>query len=556
MQFKKLTFENAGGQKLSARLDLPIDSRPLAYAIFAHCFTCTKNIKATANISRALAREGVAVLRFDFTGLGESEGDFADTNFSSNVDDLVAAAEFLAAEFEAPRILIGHSLGGAAILQAAPKIPSSVAVATIAAPSDPSHVLRAMGPFKEKIKTDGEAEVMLADRPFKIKKQFIQDLEMTHMRDTIQNLKKSLVVFHSPLDQTVGIENAARIFKAARHPKSFISLDKADHLLTNPQDSEYVAAIIAAWAKKFIDMKGKDEKQQKSAGKFTKQSRSTTSQTKLPVIPADRADDLHNLEIADSADLVLFMAGNQFMAMDELISAFQQQYPDIRNIFYETLPPGLELKQILAGGATFGDEKINVTPDIYTSVNEKGMQLLQNSGVIDAADYHLYLHNRLALMVPEGNPAAITNVSDLGKHDVRVSQPDPANEDIAFHIMEMYRRAGGRKLVRRIMEQKRVEGTTIYTIVHHRETPLRISKKTVDVGPVWATEIIHAQASGLAFGVVEPGADLDQREHINYYICKLSQAPNPQNAQRFIDFILSPPARQIYQKYGFVPHSH
>ncbi|MGD2269531.1 MAG: bifunctional alpha/beta hydrolase/OsmC family protein, partial [Desulfobacterales bacterium] len=244
------------------RLDLPVDSRPLAYAIFAHCFTCTKNIKATANISRALAREGIAVFRFDFTGLGESEGDFADTNFSSNVDDLVAAAEFLAAEFEAPRILIGHSLGGAAILQAAPKIPSSVAVATIGAPSDPSHVMRAMGPFKEKIETDGEAEVMLAGRAFKIKKQFIQDLEMTHMRDTIQNLKKSLVVFHSPLDQTVGIENAARIFKAARHPKSFISLDKADHLLTNPQDSQYVGMVIAVWARKFIDGRRKDQKQQ------------------------------------------------------------------------------------------------------------------------------------------------------------------------------------------------------------------------------------------------------------------------------------------------------
>ena len=253
MQLKKITFKNAAGHELSARLNLPVDSRPVAYAVFAHCFTCSKNIKAIANISHALAREGIAVFRFDFTGLGESDGDFADTNFSSNVDDLVTAAEFLKSEFEAPRILIGHSLGGAAILQAASKIPSSVAVATIGAPSDPRHVIRAMGAFKEKIENEGEAEVMLAGRPFKIKKQFLDDLELTRMQQTIQNLEKSLLIFHSPLDETVGLENAAQIFQAARHPKSFISLDTADHLLTNSADSQYVGAVIAAWSQKYID---------------------------------------------------------------------------------------------------------------------------------------------------------------------------------------------------------------------------------------------------------------------------------------------------------------
>jgi putative redox protein len=261
MQLKKITFKNVAGQDLSARLDLPVDSRPVAYAVFAHCFTCSKNIKAIANISRALVREGIAVFRFDFTGLGESEGDFADTNFSSNVDDLVTAAEFLKSEFEAPRILIGHSLGGAAILQAASKIPSSVAVATIGAPSDPRHVIRAMGAFKEKIETEGEAEVMLAGRPFKIKKQFLDDLELTRMQQTIQNLEKSLLIFHSPLDETVGIENAAQIFQAARHPKSFISLDTADHLLTNSADSQYVGAVIAAWSQKYIDAPPRDASQ-------------------------------------------------------------------------------------------------------------------------------------------------------------------------------------------------------------------------------------------------------------------------------------------------------
>ena len=271
------------------------------------------------------------------------------------------------------------------------------------------------------------------------------------------------------------------------------------------------------------------------------------------VIPADRSDDLHNIEIADSADLTLFMAGNQFMAMDEIISEFQDKHPDIKKIFYETLPPGLELKQILSGGAVFKDKTLHVRPDIYTSVNEKGMKILEESGFIKESDYHLYLHNRLTLMVPEGNPAKIGSVLDMGRDDVRISQPDPENEDIAFHIVDMYRQAGGEDLVRRIMEEKRAEGTTIFTIVHHRETPLRILKKTVDVGPVWATEAIHAKSSGLRFDVVEPGEDLDQRKEINYYVCKLSNSPNPENAQKFLDYVTSPTAQKIYKKYGFLP---
>ena len=272
----------------------------------------------------------------------------------------------------------------------------------------------------------------------------------------------------------------------------------------------------------------------------------------LPVIPTDRSDDLHNIEIADSADLTLFMAGNQFMAMNEIISEFQDEHPDIKKIFYETLPPGLELKQILSGGAVFKDKTLHVRPDIYTSVNEKGMKILEESGFIKESDYHLYLHNKLTLMVPKGNPAKIGSVLDMGGDNVRISQPDPENEDIAFHIMDMYRQAGGEDLVHRIMEEKRAEGTTIFTVVHHRETPLRILKKTVHVGPVWATEVIHAKLSGLAFDVVKPGENLDQREKINYYVCKLSNAPNPENAQKFLDFITSPSAQNIYKKYGFL----
>ena len=272
----------------------------------------------------------------------------------------------------------------------------------------------------------------------------------------------------------------------------------------------------------------------------------------LPVIPPNRVDDLHGLQIAEKADLVLFMAGNQFMAMKEIIAEFKTQYPEVKNIFYETLPPGLELKQILAKGAIFQKKPFNIYPDVYSSVNRAAMQLLEKEGHIGQNGYHLYLHNRLTLMVPRGNPAQITSVGDLARGDVRISQPDPQNEDIAYHIMDMYRQAGGDELLDRIMEEKRAEGTTIFTIVHHRETPLRIAKKTVDVGPVWATEAVHAQLNDLAFDVIEPGASLDQRESIDYYICRSENAPHRQNAQYFLDFILSEKGQQIYKKYGFL----
>jgi ABC-type molybdate transport system substrate-binding protein len=273
-----------------------------------------------------------------------------------------------------------------------------------------------------------------------------------------------------------------------------------------------------------------------------------------PVIPPDRGDDLHNLEFADSADLVLFVAGNQFMVMTELLGAFQSQYPGIKRIFYETLPPGLELKQILSEGAVFKDKLIDVRPDVYASVSEAAMKQLEEKDLISAEDYLLYLHNRVVLMVPEGNPAKINSVQDLARSEVRISQPNPEYEDIAFHIIDMYRDAGGDSLVQRIMEEKRAEGTTILTTVHHRETPLRIEKGEVDVGPVWATEIKHARQNNLPVDVVEPGEGLDQREKINYYICPLKGSANPENGEKFLKFIQSPAAQGIYEKYGFVPH--
>ena len=254
MHFLKLSFRNERGENLAARLDLPVDEKPVAYAVFAHCFTCTKNLNAVVNINQALAKEGIATLRFDFTGLGESEGDFSQTSFSSNVSDLIAAADFLKLEFEAPKLLIGHSLGGAAVLQAAHYIPSAMAVATVGAPSSLSHLARHIDPSRDQAGRGGEVEISLGGKTFRIKKQFLDDLDHTHMQETVQNLNRALLIFHSPRDNIVGIENAAELFQLARHPKSFISLDQADHLLSNRKDSLYVGSVLAAWAHKYLDI--------------------------------------------------------------------------------------------------------------------------------------------------------------------------------------------------------------------------------------------------------------------------------------------------------------
>jgi putative redox protein len=251
MQSERKDFAGTDGQKLAARLDAP-DGPVKAYALFAHCFTCGKDVFAASRIAQALTEHGMAVLRFDFTGLGASEGEFANTNFSSNVADLVAAADFLRREHQAPAMLIGHSLGGAAVLAAAGEVPEVKAVVTIAAPSDPAHVKGLFGQSLATIEAEGEAEVQLAGRPFRIKRQFLVDAAENNLTAKIAALQRALLVMHSPTDTTVGIGNALAIFTAAKHPKSFISLDDADHLLTRREDAVYVAGMIAAWSERYL----------------------------------------------------------------------------------------------------------------------------------------------------------------------------------------------------------------------------------------------------------------------------------------------------------------
>jgi len=253
---EKLTFPGALGHDLAARYDRPAAGTPKAYAVFAHCFSCSKDVFAARRVSEGLARLGIAVLRFDFTGLGQSEGDFANTNFSSNVDDLVRAADFLRETHAAPQLLVGHSLGGAAAILAAARIPETRAVATIGAPADARHVSLGFADKIDEIRSAGEAEVSLAGRPFKIKAQFLDDIEGQGVIDAVGALKRPIAIFHAPRDETVGIDHASQLFAAAKHPKSFVSLDDADHLLTGRAAAEHVAAVLAAWASRYLPEDG------------------------------------------------------------------------------------------------------------------------------------------------------------------------------------------------------------------------------------------------------------------------------------------------------------
>lgn len=255
MTSERLTFRGAFGDDLAARLELP-GGELRGYALFAHCFTCSKDLRAAREISRALAGRGFAVLRFDFTGLGESEGDFADSDFSSNVSDLVAAADFLRAEREAPRLLIGHSLGGAAAIVAAARISEVRAVATIGAPSEAAHVRETLLRANPELEGSEEAEVELAGRRFRIRRELLEDLERQNVEAAVAGLGRPLLVLHAPEDEIVGIEHAERLYAAARQPKSVLALDGADHLLTGTDDARWTGELLARWAGRYADERG------------------------------------------------------------------------------------------------------------------------------------------------------------------------------------------------------------------------------------------------------------------------------------------------------------
>jgi len=291
---EKVSFTGSQGENLAARLDLP-PHPPLAFALFAHCFTCSKDIFAAKRVAAGLVENGIGVLRFDFTGLGHSDGEFANTNFSSNVDDLVAAADWLGENHQAPAILVGHSLGGAAVLAAAGAVDSVQGVCTIGAPADPDHVKHNFGCDLERIEKDGVAEVTLAGRSFTIKKQFLEDIAGQALEDKIGTMKKALLIFHGPLDQTVGIDNAGRIFQAAKHPKSFVSLDQADHLLSRPDDAANVADVIGAWARRGQVRPGRLRRRPPRApGRRTAVLRRRRYGTGTLRLPAGRSRRLHN----------------------------------------------------------------------------------------------------------------------------------------------------------------------------------------------------------------------------------------------------------------------
>ena len=300
MSSQKITFENSAGEILSARIEFPINQKPHNFVLFAHCFTCNKNFKAVRHITRSLTAEGFGVLSFDFTGLGESEGDFADTTFSSSVDDLICAANYLQENYKSPTMIVGHSLGGAAVILAASQFDKIKAVVTIGSPSAPQHVKNLLQSGIDEIKEKGIADVSIGGRPFKIKKEFIDDLDNQNLLKLIGAMRKSFLFLHSPQDNIVGIENASELYKTAHHPKSFISLDGADHLLSNEKDARYAGDVIANWAKRYVEIpKQKEITSKNLIVAYLDTKEKFTTQIKA---------DLHTL----TADEPVSLGGNDF----------------------------------------------------------------------------------------------------------------------------------------------------------------------------------------------------------------------------------------------------
>lgn len=299
MNSQKVSFSNKEGETLSGYMELPSNQDAHNFVLFAHCFTCNKNFFSAKNISRALALSGFGVLRFDFTGLGESEGEFSDTNFSGNIQDLVAAAEYLKKEHKAPDLLVGHSLGGAAVLFAAEKIPSVKAIATLAAPSTIKHVQGLLTQSLEEIEEKGKAEVNIGGRPFQVKKQFLEDIKKHDLKTYLKDIRKALLILHSPQDRIVDIKNAEELYVSARHPKSFISLDGASHLLEKEEDAVYAGKMIASWAERYVDIREK-------------------------ILPESKSDVIANL--GDTGFTTQMKAGKHYFTADEPVKAGGKDY--------------------------------------------------------------------------------------------------------------------------------------------------------------------------------------------------------------------------------------
>jgi len=329
MPTKTIKFKNSRGFNISAKIEFPLTQKPDAFAIFSHVFTGSKNLNATRNISRAMTLNGIAVLRFDFTGLGDSEGEFSDTNFSTNVDDILSAAKYLEENHQAPRILVGHSLGGAAAIFAGRELSSVQAVATIGAPSEPQHVTHLFGLSMEKIEKEGSAEINIGGRKFTIKKQFIDDIQSVDLQKITHDLNKALLILHSPQDNIVEIENAAKIYHSAHHPKSFVTLEKADHMLTNKDDAYYAANVIASWVKRYIPIPVKEELKPKKQviAKLGSEGYTTDIVAGKHGMVADESEDLGGNDFGPSPYELLNAALSACTAMTLQMYARRKKWP-------------------------------------------------------------------------------------------------------------------------------------------------------------------------------------------------------------------------------------
>jgi len=329
MPSKKIEFLNSRGNKISGNIEFPLTQKPDAYAVFSHVFTGSKNLNATRNISRSLTLNGIAVLRFDFTGLGDSEGDFSETNFSTNVDDIKSAANFLSENYIAPKILIGHSLGGAAAIFAAKEIDSIEAVSTIGAPSEPEHVTHLFGLSMKEIEENGQAEVTIGGRTFMIKKQFIDDIRSVDLTKITKSLNKALLILHSPQDGIVEIENAAKIYHAASHPKSFVTLDKADHMLTHKDDAYYAGNVISSWVRRYIPLPKKEELSttKQVVAKLGKHGYTTDIMAGNHGFVADESEDLGGQDFGPSPYEILNAALGACTAMTLQMYARRKKWP-------------------------------------------------------------------------------------------------------------------------------------------------------------------------------------------------------------------------------------